>query len=77
MADDAGNSEEQGPQLNIIMPPDQMGGVWANFAIVRHSEHEFTLDFIRMDGMGSGIVVARVGDCRRVRPPAHLGARPG
>jgi len=40
-----------------------MAGVWANFARVSHSEHEFTLDFIRLDyadSPPSGIVVARV-----------------
>jgi hypothetical protein len=41
-----------------------MGGVWANWALVSHSEHEFTLDFVRMDSTapppGRGIVVARV-----------------
>jgi Protein of unknown function (DUF3467) len=41
-----------------------MAGVWANWAVVSHSEHEFTLDFVRMDGTapppGRGIVVARV-----------------
>jgi hypothetical protein len=48
----------------IILPPEQMAGVWANFASVSHSEHEFTIDFVRMDGTapppGRGIVVARV-----------------
>ena len=40
-----------------------MAGVWANFARVSHSEHEFTLDFVRMDSTTDppgGIVVARV-----------------
>jgi hypothetical protein len=41
-----------------------MAGVWANWAVVSHSEHEFTLDFVRIDGTapppGRGIVVARV-----------------
>ncbi|MDZ4825229.1 MAG: DUF3467 domain-containing protein [Actinomycetota bacterium] len=50
-------------QAQIIMSPDQMGGVWANFARVHHSEHEFTLDFVRLD-YGTdpvmGTVVARV-----------------
>ena len=48
----------------IILRPEQMAGVWANWAVVSHSEHEFTLDFVRMDGTtpapGRGIVVARV-----------------
>jgi hypothetical protein len=48
-------------QPQIIIQPEQMAGVWANFAQVSHSEHEFTLDFVRMDyGTGQGIVVARV-----------------
>lgn len=40
-----------------------MAGVWANFARVSHTEHEFTLDFVRLDQTTeppSGIVVARV-----------------
>ena len=45
------------------MPPDQMAGVWANFAQVSHSEHEFTLDFVRIQ-YGSepltGVVVSRI-----------------
>ena len=48
----------------IILRQELMPGVWANFAQVSHSEHEFTIDFVRMDGTapppGRGIVVARV-----------------
>lgn len=46
------------------MPKEMIGGVWANFARVSHSEHEFTLDFIRLDYSVkpmNGAVVARVG----------------
>jgi hypothetical protein len=54
------------PSTEIIIEPHQLAGVWANFARVTHSEHEFTLDFVRMDySEGTpprrGIVVARVG----------------
>jgi hypothetical protein len=57
--------EEPGP-AEIIIEPHQLAGVWANFAQVVHSEHEFTLDFVRMDYSQGipprrGIVVARVG----------------
>jgi hypothetical protein len=48
---------------NIILPPEQMGGVWANFAQVSCSDYEFTLDFCRLDFSQSppkGVVVARV-----------------
>jgi hypothetical protein len=59
---DESNEVEQGPQ--IVIEPAQLGGVWANFAQVTHSDHEFTLDFVRMDytapSPGRGIVVARV-----------------
>ena len=60
---------EEQPQihLNIRMPEDQAGGVWANFAGVHHSDHEFTIDFVRLDyssaseeGVMQGVVVARV-----------------
>ena len=34
------------------MDPGQLAGVWANFAQVSHSEHEFTLDFVRLDFTG-------------------------
>ena len=57
--------EERRPQQpEIILRQELMPGVWANFAQVSHSEHEFTIDFVRMDGTapppGRGIVVARV-----------------
>jgi hypothetical protein len=64
-------AEEEPPQqvrLNVRLPEAQAGGVWANFAGVHHSEHEFTIDFMRLDyssvseeGEIKGIVVARVG----------------
>jgi hypothetical protein len=49
--------------LQVRIEPQQQAGVWANFARVNHSEHEFTLDFVRIDYADtppSGIVVARV-----------------
>lgn len=64
-------SEKEEPRevrLNVRLPEQQAGGVWANFAQVHHSEHEFTIDFMRLDyssvsedGEMQGIVVARVG----------------
>lgn len=54
--------------LNVRMPEQLAGGVWSNFALVHHSEHEFTIDFVRLDsaslsaeGEMQGIVVSRVG----------------
>ncbi len=51
--------------MKIHTQPDQMGGVWANAAAVRHSPHEFTIDFLRCDfddtgKANAGILVQRV-----------------
>ena len=51
--------------MKIHTQPDQMGGVWANAAAVRHSPHEFTIDFLRCDfddegAAKAGILVQRV-----------------
>jgi hypothetical protein len=52
----------QPPSLELIIQPSELAGVWANWAQVTHSEHEFTIDFARLDPIqpGRGIVVARV-----------------
>ncbi len=63
----ADESHETPPErvLEVQIPPEQQAGVWANFARVNHSEHEFTIDFVRIDFASdpnlTGIVVARVG----------------
>ena len=56
------NTPEQ-PEIHVAMDPRDIGGVWANFARVSHSEHEFTIDFVRLDHTMKpvqGVVVARV-----------------
>lgn len=62
--DEQPDEEPEEPQeAQIVLQPDQMAGVWANWAQVYHSEHEFTIDFVRMDPASRsprGIVVARV-----------------
>ncbi|MDQ3985219.1 MAG: DUF3467 domain-containing protein [Actinomycetota bacterium] len=61
MADLPGDQPPQ--KMEIILQPEQMAGVWANWAQVGHSEHEFTLDFVRVEYGATpvrGIVVARV-----------------
>ena len=57
-------------QLNIHLEPDQMAGVYANFANISYSDYEFTLTFARVDheveqGDVPGVVVIRVN----VSPP--------
>jgi hypothetical protein len=51
--------------MKIHSQPDQLGGVWSNGAVVRHSPHEFTIDFIRFDyddqgAPAAGVLVQRV-----------------
>ena len=50
---------EQGP--NIMMPPEEFAGRWANAAAIARTPHEFTLDFMRIGPQGQqGMVVSRV-----------------
>jgi hypothetical protein len=58
---------ENGPerQVNIHMDPDQLAGVYANFANITFSDYEFTLTFARVDheveeGDVPGVVVSRI-----------------
>lgn len=51
--------------MKIHSQPEQLAGVWANAAAVRHSPHEFTIDFLRCDfderGQAvNGVLVQRV-----------------
>ena len=57
--------ESQGRQLNIHLDPENLAGVYANFANISFSDYEFTLTFARIDheveeGDIPGVVVARV-----------------
>ena len=62
MADQDEHSERQ---INIHTSPEQMAGVYANFANVSHSDYEFTITFARVDHEIEdeevpGVVVSRV-----------------
>ena len=52
-------------QLNIHLDPENLAGVYANFANVSFSDYEFTITFARIDhevddGEMPGVVVSRV-----------------
>ncbi len=60
-------TEDDAPErhINIHFAPDQMAGVYANFANVSHSDYEFTVTFARVDHEVDdeeipGVVVSRV-----------------
>ena len=60
--DDGGQEQRQ---LNIHLDPENLAGVYANFANISFSDYEFTLTFARVDheveeGDIPGVVVARV-----------------
>ena len=57
--------EQTERHFNIHADPEKMGGVYANFANVAHSDYEFTITFFRVDheveeGEVPGVVVTRV-----------------
>lgn len=61
------DTEEQGPQVKVQVPPDIQRGVYANMARVNHSEYEFSIDFANADFAGHdaagnipAVVVTRV-----------------
>lgn len=67
------DDEPKERQLNIHIDPEDMGGVYANFANVAFSQYEFTITFARVDheieeGDVPGAVVARVNASPRFVP---------
>ena len=61
------NDQDSGHErhINIHLSPEIMGGVYANFANVSHSDYEFTVTFARVDHEVEadevpGVVVSRV-----------------
>jgi hypothetical protein len=59
------SDEGQERQLNIHLDPENLAGVYSNFANVSFSDYEFTITFARIDheveeGDVPGVVVSRV-----------------
>ena len=57
--------DDQERQLNIHLDPENLAGVYANFANISFSDYEFTITFARVDheveeGDVPGVVVTRV-----------------
>ena len=57
--------DDQERQLNIHLDPENLAGVYANFANISFSDYEFAITFARIDheveeGDIPGVVVARV-----------------
>ena len=76
MSDDATQSPPPRPnqQVKVVLPDDLKHGEYANFLVVSHSPHEFTLDFCQLLPSGEqGKVNADV--VSRVRIPPTLVGR--
>lgn len=59
------DEQPDGRGINIHFQPEQMAGVYANFANISHSDYEFTVTFARVDHEVEGeeipgVVVTRV-----------------
>lgn len=59
------DEKSDGRGINIHFQPEQMAGVYANFANISHSDYEFTVTFARVDHEVEaeeipGVVVTRV-----------------
>jgi hypothetical protein len=59
------SDEQHERHINIHIEPEQMAGVYANFANVSHSDYEFTITFARIDHEVEdveipGVVVSKV-----------------
>ena len=70
------DEEPQERQLNIHLDPENLAGVYANFANVSFSDYEFTLTFARIDheveeGDVPGVVVARINMSPRFMRELH------
>ena len=66
MVDEPVQQPEPGERrLNINLPPELIGGTYANFANITFSQYEFTLTFARIEhevdeGLVPGVVVSRI-----------------
>ena len=72
MSDDASPQPEQParPKVNVQVDDDLRHGVYANFLVVSHSPHEFTLDFCQVmpRGDATGTVTAEVVSRVKIAP---------
>ncbi len=61
MADDKNNPQGKQSQINIELSEEIAEGVYANLAMIAHSNSEFVIDFIRlMPGVPKAKVKSRV-----------------
>lgn len=63
------SSDRPSPQVQVVVPDEGKHGVYANFLVVSHSAHDFTLDFCQLLPSGEqGKVNAEVVSRVRIAP---------
>jgi hypothetical protein len=63
------NPDPQKQQVNVVVPDEVKHGEYANFLLVSHSPHEFTLDFCQLlPGKEKGKVNAEIVSRVRIAP---------
>jgi len=63
------NPDPQKQQVNVVVPDEVKLGEYANFLLVSHSPHEFTLDFCQLlPGKEQGKVNAQIVSRVRIAP---------
>jgi hypothetical protein len=65
--DPPGQGGQGGPRVEVKLPENLAGGVYANNMVVSHTREEFVLDFLSVFHPRAGVVTARV-----VVSPGHL-----
>ena len=65
----AGGDPRRQQQVQVVVPDDAKYGEYANFLVVSHSPHEFTLDFCQLLPSGEeGKINAEVVTRMRIAP---------
>jgi hypothetical protein len=63
------SDEKQSHSVKVVVPDDAKHGTYANFLVVSHSPHEFTLDFCQLQpGRDSNETTAEVVSRVRIAP---------
>lgn len=63
------SSDRPNPKVQVVVPDETKHGVYANFLVVSHSAHDFTLDFCQLLPAGEqGKVNAEVVSRVRIAP---------
>lgn len=69
MSDQPNPEPQRQQQISIVVDDDVKYGTYANFLVVTHSPHEFTLDFCQLLPSGeAGRVNAEVVERMRIAP---------